>query len=34
MCIRRLNISQTDLCSIFANTIDNSIDACSKIQYN
>ncbi|MBW9155797.1 sensor histidine kinase [Clostridium tagluense] len=28
----QLNISQTDLCSIFANTIDNAIDACSKIQ--
>ncbi|MBW9159609.1 sensor histidine kinase [Clostridium tagluense] len=28
----QLNISQPDLCSIFANTIDNAIDACSKIQ--
>lgn len=28
----KLNISQTDLCSIFSNTIDNAIEACSKIQ--
>ncbi|MPQ33655.1 GHKL domain-containing protein [Clostridium estertheticum] len=28
----QLNISQTDLCSIFSNTIDNAIEACLKIQ--
>lgn len=27
-----VSISQTDLCSIFSNTIDNSVESCKKIQ--